>query len=542
MSENTHVAEQGSKEKDIKSAIGLSETVLKVVDFDLALKRVRSDTFTDFIYAPHFNAVFQHASDDLVSALKERWRSGRHEPHLPLTIEVPKPSGFSRPGSILWPLDRLAYQALVDTIASKADAELDRASVYSNVLMDEDPEGVMFRSAHECYSDFRSRLEKLCTASGNEFVLRADVSSFFERIYQHVLVNLLRSANCDAGAVNALEKLLFAFTQHDSHGIIQGVFPSDFLGNLYLASVDGEHSMTGIPFIRYVDDMYFFFSERKVAEEHKTILCKLLRRDGLSLNEAKTKVYRSEGLLLEESVLDRLFDDARKEISETFEKSDFYGSTTSWDHDEDEDESEVGDKDVLATIALFHDEVRGDMRDKVDRFCLPVLAAAKVGVAIDHVFKRYVEAPHMAQVYAKYMRSMMRDVAGCRERVEGLLLSGDVRLDYPLMWLLASLGASSKVSGKVLELAFKLLKAGERSECVRAIGALVVAKYGSGAQRRMLRNHYGVEQSPYVKAAIVYGARHFSSDERRACYGAWGGHNEANVLIMRAVKGMHARG
>ena len=76
------------------------------------------------------------------------------------------------------------------------------------------------------------------------------------------------------------------------------------------------------------------------------------------------------------------------------------------------------------------------------------------------------------------------------------------------------------------------------SEAVRAIGALLVAKYGNAGQRRLLKNYYQDEPSPYVKASILYSARYFPKGEREACYTAWGGHDEVNSLIVVAAKRM----
>ncbi|TET77753.1 hypothetical protein E3J38_09480, partial [candidate division TA06 bacterium] len=202
--------------------IGLDRQILETLDYDRALKRIRNDLQSDFIYAPHLAAVFHTAGDTLRTRLDTKLRSGTFEPRLPISLELPKASGFTPIRSILWPLERLSYQLVVDAIAPVAEDTLDRDRVYSYVLLEEDPMGFMFEPSGECYSAFRTRLLELCQDDNFSHVVAADVASFFESLYQHVLVNLLDSAGCESRLVNFLEKLLFAFTQKDSYGIVQG--------------------------------------------------------------------------------------------------------------------------------------------------------------------------------------------------------------------------------------------------------------------------------------------------------------------------------
>ncbi|MEO7858983.1 MAG: hypothetical protein ABIU05_00845, partial [Nitrospirales bacterium] len=96
---------------------GLDLDVIKLLNPKQALGRINTDILTDFILAPHYSAIYAHAGDDLWEAAKMALSSGSYEPELPITIDVPKKSGLTRPGSILSPLDRFVYQALIDLIA-----------------------------------------------------------------------------------------------------------------------------------------------------------------------------------------------------------------------------------------------------------------------------------------------------------------------------------------------------------------------------------------------------------------------------------------
>jgi len=523
---------------------GLAREIIEGLDPALSLKRIKNDIQTDFIFAPHLNAIYVLVGEILWDRLSAKLKSGEYESSLPYTLEVPKSSGLSRPGSILNPFDRLAYQVVVDSLASQADYSINRSQVFSYSLLKDDYEGLMFEPASESYSKFQAKVSELCRKREYTHVLKADVSNYFERIYHHVLINSLRSAGCNPQLVNFLEDLLSKLRQKDSHGIIQGLFPSDFLGTFYLCTIDAEHQLRNIPFFRYVDDMYCFFKNLNDARIHKVELCSLLRRDGLNLNSAKTKIYRADRLIREVTAIERMFEEARDEVGSEFERADFYHSTIAWDFqygDSLSDEIDEQEVDLKATENLFNQfDIYEEMRDKIDKFSLKIFAAAESSYALDYVLREYVKSAHMSQVFAKYLKIFIKDKAVCNA-VEYLLFDKDIIFDYQRMWLYAILTAAERVSEKTVDLAINSLRNKNFSESLRAVCAIFIGKFGNAAQRRILENHYEQEGSQYVRSAILYAARHFPSGERNSCYSAWGGHSEINSLIVKAAKAVGDR-
>ncbi|MBP7280522.1 MAG: hypothetical protein KBA66_03025 [Leptospiraceae bacterium] len=96
---------------------GLDNKILNNLDFNKSLKRIVKDINSDFIFAPHLNFIYQSASQELVDNLKQKLNSGVFEFGQPVTINVPKKTKLTRPGSILLPLDRLLYQVIVDHLS-----------------------------------------------------------------------------------------------------------------------------------------------------------------------------------------------------------------------------------------------------------------------------------------------------------------------------------------------------------------------------------------------------------------------------------------
>jgi hypothetical protein len=115
---------------------GLDPAIINKIDFNKSINRIISDTKTDFIFAPHLNLIYKYGSEDLIELLKKKLKNGSFECSLPITLDVPKKSMLSRPGSILLPLDRLVYQILIDLIAQIVEDNIDREHVFSNVYID----------------------------------------------------------------------------------------------------------------------------------------------------------------------------------------------------------------------------------------------------------------------------------------------------------------------------------------------------------------------------------------------------------------------
>lgn len=523
-------------------SFGLDNSVIENFDHILAVKRIRNDLQSDFIYAPHLSAIFYKAAEELWDFFSRKLRNHRYDPKLPIILEVPKSNGFTRPGSILLPCERLSYQIAIDTIALKAERSLDRSRVFSYVLLEEDPDGFMFKSPGECYREFLEKKLYYLTNKDYTHVLKADISSYFERLYQHVLISLLNGAKCDKHVVRFLQNLLLAFTQKDSHGIVQGIFPSDFLGSFYLCSLDTRYETENIPSVRYVDDFYTFYKTPKDAFVNKIRLSSWLRPDGLNLNESKSDVFEVEKLVQEETEIDKMLARAKEEVISELDREDFYSSTISWDslyEDAGSEEAEASAPMLEATKHLFSQtDVSPKLRDKIDRFCLAAFLAAKDEIAVPYVLDKFASQPHMAQRYAKYLQPFVKGNEDISEIVESIFTSANLIYEYQLHWLYALLMFSSKVKNNTVISAIRHLKDVGRSEVIRAVSAVFIGKFGNATQRRLLRTHYQNEPSLYVKAAIIYSLRHFPKVERDTYFRAWSGHDEINPLIITAAKRM----
>lgn len=514
---------------------GLDKSVLDTIDGSIVIRRVQLDVRSDFILAPHYNSIFVNAGDELWARVQELLRSGKYQPELPLTINVPKGRGFTRPGSILHPIDRVVYQSLADLAAPNLEAQLDRSRSFGHVLADVTSVDQLFESSQESWENLQQKLSEM--SEQGEYFVKADVANYFERIPQHHLINLIRSSGCQPEVVKLLEEMLLAFQERDSFGIIQGVFPSDVFGNFYLSDFDGFCELHDIPSARYVDDFYLQFGTEKDARRGLMHLIDRLRRNGLHLNEHKSGIRTAEELISEETEIDRLFEEARSEVEDELSHTNSgYGFTAEWDLDE-LDESVDKDLDIAAVIYLYEAiDIYPNQIDKIEKFCLPLLRIAGSDVAIERSVQGVLDRPHLTRLYLAYLSRFTSIREDLVRRLEDIISSDDIVSDYQRMYLIGALLNCRNPDRRTINNALQILGNGKVAQEARAIAAIFAAKFGNPQQRRTVKVAYESEPSSYVRAALLYASKYFTPVEHKTCIKAWGGHNMINALITQAFK------
>jgi hypothetical protein len=515
---------------------GLDRKIVGQIDYESVIAHVKSDIRSDFILAPHYNAIFNHAGDSLWEQLKQQLSAGTYQPELPITMSVPKERFFTRPGSILRPVDRFLYQALVDSVIDQLEGGLDRERSFSHVPSDE--YGQMFEPNHESWERFQSRVTEICESS--EFILKADISHYFERLPQHHLVNLMTAAGCKPEVVSLLEEMMLAFRERNSFGIIQGVYPSDALGNFFLSDFDAYCELAEILSARYVDDIYMGFPSEAEARQGLASLIETLRKDGLHLNEYKSKIVPADEVIREETAVDRLFDEIREDVKddETYERASPYGFEVEWEDEGEEEEEEDEEDENLenAAVERLMENIADypKQEDQIEKFCLPILRSAASDSAVRHVLKNLKEKPHQTRLYFSYISIFVRSNQDVVRALEALI-SDDTVSEYQRMFLLAALLKARTVQRATVNTALQWLQDRREAKEMRAMAAVFAAKQGAAQQKRTVRTSYEDEPSDYVRSAILYSAKYLTPAERKTCKRAWGGHSAINTLVTKTL-------
>ncbi len=526
-------------------------------EWNLAIQRIIHDMRSDFIYAPHIGYIYRRVGGELCEIVKRELRGGQYKPGLPLTIEVPKSHrmrvasrpprpgpAYTRPGSILMPKDRLLYQLLADKAAPIIEARTNHTRSFSH-RMDGDNPANMFKPTRACWAELQRALANH-SQGGKQYVVRIDVANFFGSINQHTLINVLSDAGYPSRYLTRLELLLTTYTrERSSRGIIQGIYPSDILGNFYMEPIDRFLEDKDIASARYVDDLYIFVRSVDAAEKLMRDLIPELRLYDLVLNEAKSVIMPKSALNTEEPDLEKLFDEAIEEISEQIEDEDFdadYGFQSEWeDEDDDEDkdndesdsdENEDSDLELRATEILFDAiaEYPGH-EETIERFCLPLFTKAQSNYAVDHVLDAFKKRPSMCQIYVSYLSKFLPETTVYKFLCDNL---ADRSLtDWQAMWILAALITEQPLDDVPVRTAIQILRDGTVHDGTRAAAAIFIGRYGDAPRRRSLISVYS-SVSHYVQAAIYFSSRFWPSNERSNARAQWASQTPLNELLTKA--------
>lgn len=511
---------------------GLDRKVTDELDWKGAVDNIVTDVRSDFILSPHFDLIYQRNGERLIDQTTSALKSGRYNPRLPITMSVLKGPILTRPGSILEPADRLVYQALVENAVPSIEGQMDRGRTFSHIPSADHQS--LFEPSHVTWQAFQTKVAELCDT--NPYILRADVANYFETIPQHPLINLLTASGVSSEVVKLLEEMLLAFRQRNSFGIVQGVYPSDVLGNFYLSDFDGDCALREIPSARYVDDIFVGFNTEVEARRSLLRIIERLRQNGLYLNPSKTDIRPSDHILDQEQEIDQLFDKAREEIYDEAEllSAAGYGFQGDWVAGKEQVEYSNIDLRAVRSLLNFRNPTENQM-EKIHRFCLPVLRGANDDAAVEIATEGFTEQPHLSRLYASYLTNFTRENRDVVQGIERAIEAGGLFSDYQRMYVLSAILNANSVSEATVRTANRWLESSDIGAETRAISAIFIAKHGGPHQKRAVRLRYENEPSEYVRAAILYAAQFFPAADRRSAKQAWGGQSSINALISDVI-------
>ncbi|WP_008315932.1 reverse transcriptase domain-containing protein [Leptolyngbya sp. PCC 6406] len=205
---------------------------------------------------------------------------------------------------------------------NSTDGHLDRGrgSSYAYRLTRQDRKDTeyLYEYYFETYSSYINEAKASAIKYHDGAVLRGDIESFYTRIFQDNLCDLLSRELTTSDRIRWLIRLLL-FKELNDHevgrGITQGSIGSGFYANIYLETVDerfGASNEWGLKFYRYVDDMIFIIPNPDDIDDVEKVLIEELGKLGLNLNPKKTaKIYNITDFLEEvqrDQILDQLHD------------------------------------------------------------------------------------------------------------------------------------------------------------------------------------------------------------------------------------------
>jgi RNA-directed DNA polymerase len=262
----------------------LLEQILSRENMETAWKRVKANKG-----APGVDGITIEQFPDHTRPLWEEIRAslaaGSYQPKPVLRVEIPKPTGGTRPLGIPIVLDRLIQQSIAQVLTPIFDPEFSASSFGFRPG----------RSAHDAVRQLREYLRQ-----GYRIAVDIDLAKFFDTVNHDLLMHYVGRKVRDKRVLSLIGRYLRAGVEVAGRlektrmGVPQGGPLSPLLANILLDNLDKELESRGHKFVRYADDFVILVKSQRAGERVMGSIRKhLTHKLKLTVNEDKSQVAKS---------------------------------------------------------------------------------------------------------------------------------------------------------------------------------------------------------------------------------------------------------
>ncbi|MHB8092712.1 MAG: group II intron reverse transcriptase/maturase [Syntrophales bacterium] len=259
----------------------LLERILSKENLEAAWKRVKANHG-----APGVDGIsieqFPDHTRELWGGIRKSLLAGMYQPSPVRRVEIPKPTGGTRPLGIPTVLDRLIQQAIAQVLSPIFDPGFSDSSFGFRPG----------RSAHHAVYKAREYIR-----AGYRIAVDMDLSKFFDTVNHDVLMLRVARKVRDKRVLRLIGKYLRAGVmvqgrlQETPLGVPQGGPMSPLLANIILDDLDKELEKRGHRFARYADDFIVLVKSPQAGERVMESLKRFLERTlKLRINLEKSRV------------------------------------------------------------------------------------------------------------------------------------------------------------------------------------------------------------------------------------------------------------
>jgi len=259
----------------------LCEQILSKENMRVAWKRVKANKGAAGVDLMTV-AEFPDFSRENWNCIREKLRESIYQPLPVKRVEIPKPTGGTRPLGIPTVTDRLIQQAIYQVMLPYFDPDFSQFSFGFRPG----------KSAHDAVRMVREYIRQ-----GYRIAVDMDLSKFFDTVNHDVLMHRVSRKIHDKRVLRLIGKYLRAGAmvngrlQYTRKGVPQGGPLSPLLSNILLDDLDKELERRGHKFVRYADDFIILVKSQRAGERVMASIARFLKcKLKLTINETKSLV------------------------------------------------------------------------------------------------------------------------------------------------------------------------------------------------------------------------------------------------------------
>jgi hypothetical protein len=290
------------------------------LDVHQAARNVRQDAEGDWYQDPWGWPEVEWLGYNQPQKVMERLRSASCSWTVP--IDVSKKDGGIRPGMVINPLDRIAFQSLADELSIEAASHLP-SWVHGWRMARVHPTKGVYESNKAEWKLFSRRVVTLCRAF--RFTAHLDIQAFFSTVDTSRLLSQLGRRYRNAAVLDRLENYFEAWhTCQNGLGIPQRSLASSVLAHavlrpldLYIDRLSSGGKFASFTASRWMDDIWLHSNNEKELRSCVTEIESALAQLRLSLNSEKTQVFKSEDAEAVVQLVDVYEENAEEDVAPT---------------------------------------------------------------------------------------------------------------------------------------------------------------------------------------------------------------------------------